>query len=238
MKNDLRFEDVTRNRLISRFREAYLQVHPEGDAELEAKIYVGSLERIVGIYSEVSPPPPVKEQRRKEPLEAFANALDRLIDAGFEMDDPSLGFALDCGRLQMAKDASNPYSARDIAEIEAASGYQSILYAYELQTKHARDLRQFALGVRLAINELPPLDKALYSFEEQVGKWIEDYLGRNGIIYSTSDTGVAGESFLAVMELAGVSVNRASYWLKKSAANADSWLSFKKRMRMRITNAE
>lgn len=230
----MKFTDTTRQRLMVKYRAAYQEAHPDGlrDADAAAEVFVSCLERMAcGTARQ-----PDKEKRRKERVEAFANALDRLIDAALAMDDPALGFAIWHGLLQTAKDASNPDSARDTAEVEAIAGYQSILIAYDLQTKHASDFQRFALGVRLAIKELPPLDKNLYSFEEQTARWIEDDLGRCEIKFTTSDTGLAGESFLAVMELSGVMINRASYWLEKAAQNSESWLNFMERMR--ATNNE
>lgn len=223
----MEFPGTTRRRLIVKYRAAYLEARPDGlrDADDDAEVYVSCLEKMAGDTVRQ----PDKEKRRKERVEAFANALDRLVDAALAMDDPALGFVIWRGLLQTAKDATNPDSARDTAEVEAIAGYQSILNAYELQTQHANIFKTFAMGARLAIKELPPLDKK--PFEEQTAKWIEDWLGRREIRFTTSDTGLAGESFLAVMELAGVPIDRASYWLGKAAQNPESWLNFMERIR-------
>lgn len=225
----MKFTDTTRRRLMKKYRAAYLEARPDGlrDADDDGEVFVSCLEKMAGDTARQ----PDKEKRRKERVEAFANALDRLVDAALAMDDPALGFAIWRGLLQTAKDASNPDSARDTAEVEAIAGYQSILNAYELQTQHANLFKTFAMGARLAIKELPPLDKKPYSFEEQTAGFIEDYLGRREIRFTTSDTGLAGESFLAVMELAEVPIERASYWLGKAAQNPESWLNFMERMK-------
>lgn len=223
----MKFTDTTRQRLMTKYRAAYLEARPDGlrDVDDDAEVFVNCLERM----AEDTARQPDKEKRRKERVEAFANALDRLVDTALAMDDPALGFTIWRGLLQTAKDAANPDSARDTAEVEAIAGYQSILNAYALQTQHANLFKTFAMGARLAIKELPPLDKK--SFEEQTAGWIEDYLGRREIKFTTSDTGLAGESFLAVMELAEVPIDRASYWLGKAAQNPESWLNVIERMR-------
>ena len=230
--NEPRFSSEIRNLLASNFSDAYLKANPNATksaGDYEAEIYVRGLEGLVEVTAEAKPRTPEKEQRRKERIEAFANALDRLIDTALDMDDPALGFAIWRGLAEAVKHDTSLDIGATPEEVEKMKGLKSTLLAYELQTMHARDLQQFALGVRRAIKELPPKEEP--SFSEMTAKWIEDYLGRIEIPFSTSDTGLAGASFLAVMELAGIPMDRATYWLGKAAKNPDSWQHFIERMK-------
>ncbi|MEW6414747.1 MAG: hypothetical protein AB1482_05775 [Pseudomonadota bacterium] len=229
-----RFDDRTRNELMALFEKEYKTVWQQcrdDDAAREAGIFVACLEGLTR-YSLQSKPE--NEQRRKERVEAFANALDKLIDAGFAMDDPALGYAIWRGMSEVLK-ASN-FDDEDRTHHDQMKGWPSISEAYEIQNNYATHLKDFALGVRHAIKELPDLDKGSCSFEAQTARFIEDYLGRAGIQFSTSDTGLAGKAFLAVMELAGTQKGRATYWLGKATKSEDSWKHFLERINQRMTD--
>lgn len=222
-----RFDGRTRNELMALFEKEY----KGGDAAIEAGIFVACLE---GLTRYSLQPKPENEQRRKERVEAFANALDKLIDAGLAMDDPALGYAIWRGMSEVLK-ASN-FDDEDRTHHDQTKGWSAISEAYEIQNNYAIHLRDFALGIRQAIKELPELDKGSYSFEAQTARFIEDYLGRTGIQFSTSDTGLAGKAFLAVMELAGTQKGRATYWLGKATKNEGSWKHFLERINQRMTD--
>ncbi|MCC6611169.1 MAG: hypothetical protein IT515_16045 [Burkholderiales bacterium] len=216
------FDDRTRRELESSFRDSLLKARPDFDpegAEEEAEIFVGGLERIAGLEEFRGEREP--QQRRRENLEAFANALDRAIEAGLRMDDHSLGYALE----------------RGLDEIKAREGADSLriqLIAYDLKAFHAGDLRNFALGVRKAIRDLPALDPTTYSSGEQTARWIEDYLARLGIPVSQTDTGLAGKAFHAVMELAGKPQTTAKNWLRKTQKQPDSFVNFLRGLKARF----
>lgn len=229
-----RFDDRTRNELMALFEKEYKNVWQQcrdDDAAREAWVFVACLE---GLTKYSLQPKPENEQRRKERVEAFANALDKLIDAGLAMDDPALGYVIWRGISEVLK--ANDFAAEDRSNHEQMKGWTYISEAYEIQNNYATHLRDFALGVRQAIKELPELDKGSYSFEAQTARFIEDYLGRTGIQFSTSDTGLAGKAFLAVMELAGTQKGRATYWLGKATKSEDSWKRFLERINQRMTD--
>lgn len=228
-----KFDSNTREELRGLFVSALRKTHPkcrDEDADREAMVFVGCLEGISeypGLVRQISAQE--AEQRRKERVEAFANALDKLIDAGLGMDDTALGYAIWRGMSEVLK--ADDFDDEDRSHHERLKGFPSTLEAYEIQHDYAKRLRDFALGVRKAIKEMPSLDKE--SFEEKTAIFIEDYLGRVRIPFSTSDTGLAGKAFLAVMELAGKQMDRATYWLGKASKSERSWKRFIERIKER-----
>jgi hypothetical protein len=186
-------------------------------------VIIGCLEAMV---SDPAPSVPEGQQRRKERVEAFSNALDKLIDAGFGMDDPALGFALWSGFKEIASNEAESEFVKSLA------GFDSIRLAYSLQHAFKNDLSNFALGVRKSIKELPPLDRDNYSIETQLAKWLEEHFARWNIPFSTSETGLAGQLYNATMMLMsdGNHIAGAKYRLSQAANNPDSFANFIERM--------
>lgn len=194
LDHNLRFTDETRKKIIDRFVEELLEAN-DGfrDPQDEAVIFVRCLEGM----AEIPLSAPGKQKQRKERLEAFANALDRLLDTTFKADETSIAYAIWRGLQEVC--SLPEFSDEDCTELAKHEGMPIIAAAHRLQHHHKSALSAFALGVRKSIPDLPPLDKC-YSDELQTAKWIEEHLGRLNIPFSTSDTGLAGMSFLATMD--------------------------------------
>ena len=225
----LRFTDETRKKIIDRFAEELLKANERyRDPRDEAEIFVLCLEGM----AETSLSTSGKQKQRKERLEAFANALDRLLDASFKADDTSIAYAIWRGLQEVC--SLPEFSDDDCTELAKHEGMPIIAAAHRLQHHHKSALSAFALGVRKSIPDLPPLDKC-HTDELQTAKWIEEHLGRLNIPFSTSDTGLAGMSFLATMDLMGKDIQRAQYWLRQ-ARDGDSWVKFIERMRLEQKN--
>lgn len=223
-----RFDDATRKLLeqkfVAKYQAADKSVSDDG-AERSADEFVECLQGFARAWPAWS-----SQKRRREQVEALANALDAVADAAFRMDDPALGYALYKGLLGMV--GGPQFSADDRGFVESLAGYESIFTAYRIQHEHRADIERFCLGVRSAIKQLPGMDKR-YCTEFQAAKFIEDYLARRGIGVTTSDTGLAGSAFMATMALAGLDVQRAGYWIKLARDDGDSWGSFMKRLQDR-----
>lgn len=224
-----KFPAIIARTLREKFASELLKVKPNFAptvVKMECDIFVGHLEGLAALLPLYKPYE--KHQRRRERVEAFANALDRLIDAAQGMDDASLGFSIWKGMTEMAQGPR--FSDDDRTSVKSREGQSASEYAFILKTEYRDDLQQFALGVRKAINELPELD-GKYTAPKQLAKSIEDILERHRIPFTTSDTGLAGTAFLAVMDLMGATQSSAKYRLKVAAENPDSWHNFMQRMR-------
>ncbi len=228
------FDETTRSRLVAAFVDACrTKSNCDGDDAKDcAEVFVASLAG----FADYPCNDPEKQEQRREKVEALANRLDKLAETIFEIDDAALGYAIYSGMKEVAD--SDDCTDEDRAAVEAIGGWLFTMKAYELQRLHRADISRFCLGVRKAIKTLPSLDKNFYADEFQVAKFIEDYLGRLGIPCSTSDTGLAGQCFLATMALCGKEKGRAGYWLKKAVDHEDSWNNFAKRMAQKKTQAE
>lgn len=216
----LKFDNDTRDTLISRYAEELLKAHPDAfDPRSEGAIFAGVLEGYADYARRfIVAEKPEKQQRRRERVEAFANAIDRLLDAAAAMDDPALGYALWRGLQEY-----------DPNQAEGREGVTSIFAAFEIQRFEIPELAKFALGVRKAIADLPPID-TWRSSPEIIAKWIEDCLGRAGIPCSMSDTGLAAQALSSVLELAGAPADSCKYWLQKAMKSPDSWANVSARV--------
>lgn len=220
---------ILRNKFVAELRKARPELYEPTILD-EADIFLGVLED----FANVQPlsKPKEKQQRRRERLEYFANCLDKLVDAGLAMDDPALGYAMWRGMMEAAK--LPEYSDADRANLKSAEGMRSTLLAYELQTIHKEELTAFTLGVRKAIADLPELDDFYYDQTRQLAYWLEDWLCRSGIAFSTSDTGLAGTAYLATVDLMGLPANSAKYKLAQAVSSPNSWTNFSERMRQKL----
>lgn len=226
-----RFSRAVSASLMGKFKKAYASSNPDSssdDASSEAECFVSCLEGLACEWPEME-----TSKRRKERLEALANALDTVADVALKMDDPVLGYAIHCGLAAMVK--RSDYDDADRAEVARLAGFESIFLAYRLQHEMRTDIEAFCYGVRASIASLPPLDKR-YSTEFMAAKFIEDFLGRRGIQVTTTDTGLAGAAFLETVKLSGRDTARAGYWINLAINDEDSWASFTKRLSARDGN--
>ena len=228
-----KFRQETAKMLREKFAAELKKARPalyDDTIQDEAELFVGILES----HAELKPlsKPKEKHQRRRERLEYFANCLDKLVDAGLAMDDPALGYAMWRGMMEAAK--LPEYSDADRASLKSAEGMKSTLLAYELQTLHKDELAAFTLGVRKAIADLPELDDFYYDQTRQLAYWLEDWLCRRGIAFSTSDTGLTGTAYLATVDLMGLPANSAKYKLTQAVNSPNSWTNFSERMRQKL----
>lgn len=270
---DLRFPEETRAQLELKFTSAWLKKRPEVWKEHikeEAEIFIAALESGSG-YADIHFKKAAAEQQRKERLEAFSNAADRLLDAFLKVDDLALGHAIFSGLFEVAKlyehksEGQTSKAFANLLETALSEGSYSLSYksirksmqsldpegilgldrpitenlskfhiqtlAHDLQSLYSDQLKAFTFGIRRSLKDLPQIDKNGHSLEFQIARFIEDHLGRLGLDFTTSDTGLAGYSFIATMELSGRKAPRAGYWLKKAKEHPDSWSSFVKKMR-------
>jgi len=225
----LKFDATTRSALSQKFITALMEGNPgftdfDGSADREGDLFVRCLEGIAenSQYSVTRE----TQKRRRERVEAVANALDALIDYIGAVDDAALGYALWNG-LNKASENEAIFSNADRSDVQMMEGMPSVLLAYRLQQgREAEALRSFADGVRGSIKTLPPLDKRQHDFIDQLAKFIEDYLARRNIQVTTSDTGLAGSALIATVELAELHAPRAGYRMKMANDSPDSWKNF------------
>jgi hypothetical protein len=246
----VRFDADTRESLAQGFISECKKAHPNGSQDgvaTEAKIFVGCLERFAStiplerqLLEQVEP-----QQRRRERVKALANALDGVIDIAVGMDDASLSFAIFRGIEELI--AEHP----EESVLRIQSGWtedrglrpeESVLrriqagWTGDRGLRPARDLKNaksefaaFVHGVRKAVEELEMPSHARRSAEEHLAAWIEDYLGRIGLPFTTTDTGFSGSAFMATMALvdgAGALDKTAKNVLRKAANSEESWKNF------------
>ncbi|MBS1191495.1 MAG: hypothetical protein H6R10_3287 [Rhodocyclaceae bacterium] len=223
---DLRFSANTSSCLEDRFNKSYLKANPDfysrPESVNEAMVFVRYLEGMASFVAMVSAEERVKQEARRERAESLLNGLSKIIDAMQSLDDAALGFLLAGGFEQIEKDFPDtrlPSPMRD-------NTFALMVLARDMKKTCAGELASMHLGMTNGLLNLPITDADFARPQFMVAHKLEDYLGRLNIKFTTTETGLAGISFHAVMELAGIECNKAGYWLTKAAKHEKSWASF------------
>lgn len=239
----LRFDPTTRRDLAGRYEKEWRKAMKavgsqfiDEDTQGAAEEYVSALEIYAEHARDLLADEPDGQKRRREKVEALANALDNVIQAALNLDEPALGFALWRGIKEMqAADLDTTQADREW--LQRVEGWPTLQLVHDLRRDGQPALQNFALGVRKAIGELPGLDRHTQSVGETIARQIEETLERSGIAFTTSATGLAGRSFHAVFDLAGAAETPADYQLRKAKDHPDSWRNFIQRMRDRFRDS-
>lgn len=222
----IRFTDATRKLIMNRYIDERIKVVSDPQNWINFGLHIREAELFVrGLESKAKFKwrPLEQNKRRREKIETVARALVKLIDAVQAADDSSLSYAVGCGLTEVY--ALGNYSDRDREEVASfIKKYRFQEMIYDLQHRYKQELAAFALGVSKSSYEIPALDKN-HTNEFKTAVWIEEFLERRDVPFTTSDTGLAGLAFLETMQLMNIQIERAQYWLQK-AKDGDSWKKY------------
>jgi len=222
------FQDFDKNEIKNAYCQALLKENPSRTSpQDEAELFISSLEDW-GVYAtEIRFREREAQERRKEKSDSFLKSVARLLETMNAMDDASLGFLLSAGFEQL--ESERPDESIPIAIKGNRVAFMA--FANELKSQHLNILVTMHSGMAAALKNLPRIDKDSDSPEFVTAAAIEDYLGRSGIPFSTTDTGLAGKAFYAVMTMAGIERDKAWYWLDKARKHENSWFNFAAKMK-------
>lgn len=224
----LRFDASTKTRLKRKLSSSITLREPfsrDCDIEFEVNVIIKIMEGLAESIPAVERMKPEKHQRRQERINSLASHLDGIIEQIKALDTPALTYVL--------------HSAGEEA---TGSDQDHSLMAYYAETlkdsDEIRELKAFSLGLRKASKELPKhsLNQSgknlpWYALGAELGTALalEKLFFENGIKFTTSNTGLAGECLSAIYTLGGLNIDRVDYWLKQAKDHHDSMTSIMKR---------
>lgn len=231
----LKFPEHTKRELYQAVLKALSETLPSDDIEAQAERFFKYFEGIANDYAQDGTDAAPRAQQRKEKLEAFANAFDKMLDAMSNVDRLALGHALMQGmRKATEQDApphlpdSHAYQKLQAAQDGGLGELLELRLGTGAQGAYRRYLSDFSLGIRQSISTLPDLDRTVRNENFQIACWLLDLFGSMQLPFTTSDTGLAGKVFSATLTLAGRNPPRAGYWLRMAASNRDRMDRFTK----------
>ena len=224
-----RFSRETRTRLIQRFREKYSKAHPGLIAPIRLQ---AEFIRTLTLFGITIPVFQKFEHTRKQPgreqLQKLARQLASLSQCLREIEISTLG----CATLHALEELQSkgfdfseilePYATpmeRYLAEYEPSRlpkvTQVDIRKATRL-TYHVRKdvlpiIDALALGAQRASKNLPVSN---YSSKYDAAFSLRQLFADCAIPFTIGETGFAAECFRAIFSLAGLEMDRVSYWLK------------------------
>lgn len=224
----LKFPEHTKRELYQAVLKALSETLPSDDIEAQAERFFKYLEGIATDYAQDGTDAAPRAQQRKEKLEAFANAFDKMLDAMSSVDRLALGHALMQGMKKATEQDAPPhlpdshaYQKLQAAQAGGLGDLIELRLGTDAQSTYRRYLSDFSLGIRQSANTLPDLDRTVCNDNFQIACWMLDLFDEMQLPFTTSDTGLAGKAFNATLSLAGRNPPRAGYWLRMAASDRD-----------------
>lgn len=224
------FTELERKAIANKFVRALRKSNQQLSEEIlqrEAEIFVETVQSWGEWAVDIAAQERRKQDVRKELANSFLNAVSKTIDTMATLDDAALGYLLSAGFEQVEAD----FPSETIPNEMKGNPFAFMILATDLKTKYSSWLGSFHAGMASAARELPVLSKDLASPQFVIAAAIEDRLGRLGMAFTTTETGLAGTVLHAVMNMANIELNKAGYWLEKARNHENSWISFTARIR-------
>ncbi|MDO9269400.1 MAG: hypothetical protein Q7T96_09860 [Methylobacter sp.] len=220
------FDELTKQRIKVLFAEKFKQKQPEADwqfLELEANIFLITLQDwglSMPEFEQINPP---KQQKRRETIKSMGSALLRCVNQFAALDSGARGYACFRGVEEISNTIGKPNLFPD--EIPSS------LFVHAHKDDVINELRAFAKGVLKAADELP--EKPEPPIELRIALFIERLFWEQDFEFTTSQTSFAAECLRAVLALGGIHKDRVDYWLTEARNHQDSMAS----MLMRLQKA-
>jgi len=214
------------NKFVRALRKSNQQLSEE-TLQSEAGIFVETVETWGEWAVDITVQERRKQDARKEAANSFLNAVSKAIDTMATLDDAGLGYLLSAGFEQVEADLPGETIPNEMK----GNPFAFMMLATDIKTKYSNWLGSFHAGMASAVRELPVLSKDLASPQYVIAAAIEDYLGRRGVAFTTTETGLAGTVLHAVMNMANIEQTKAGYWLEKARNHENSWMNFTARIR-------
>lgn len=224
---------------LSELERAYIAAHPGrpnairnvDDVEFEASVFVRIIEGWADAIDDFDKLTPETQKDRKRTLNSISLSIMKLDQALSELDSEALGYwyghvvdALAISGIQLSE-ADNRMSSMLNHPLRA------VVEGGELR----KDLRA-VIGVIVKATEsasegLPKHNHAEHDPRLKTAKALEQLIIDHGIPFDSTETGFAAISLRAMFDLAGLDIEKVSYWLKKVEDDPDSYARFLLRMR-------
>lgn len=218
---------------------AYLEAQkasgvPKSYDNREARLFVRLIEDWPGYLLQLQASEPNSQKERGRALDAVGNAITKLDQSLAALDSAALG-----------------YWYAHVADALARSGFQlseadnqmtsMIKHPMRAMVEGGETRKELRAMVEVVVKATMEAKDSLPKFErvEQdprmvQARQLEDLLGRHKITFDTSETGFPAKCLRTIFDIAGVEVEKVSYWLKKAEEHPDSWAKFAKKIADRL----
>lgn len=217
------FDRVTRFEIAKKFEAAWVIANPE-DSSGHGAGWCTAFEFIIGLETYADPDylrhgrtQKESAQRRREKIIAVANAFEALSIAASKVNEHDLLRALEAGFIATLPSPPHPYYHQAIeADACRKAAWDMTWRKFKTGPNGSpTELKRFADGMRQHINA-KKLENLTLPTAHDLAIDIVRFLDSHNINATTSSTGLAGFSFEATFELAGLPPPKAGYWISKA----------------------
>ncbi len=228
----LRFDDLTRGRLLERLRKAIIKSGNNYDCDRRSELLVSIFEGFSESNISLSRYALERQDRRRERLASIASHIEAIQMQLSLLDDAAKEYTCFICFNELIR-AENPnHKTPDTYNLE------DMLASASLNELLPQLLRAYSSGIKEAERSLPfhsnnqsGKDLPWYKVKPQLALALalEKAFFDHRIKYSTTLTGLAAECLRAIYSHSSFEVDRVDYWLKQAKDHHDSMASVVKR---------
>ena len=197
----------------------------------EADVFVGTIEHWADEFGskEIA-----HQKQRQRTITQISTKLEGLDQVFADLDSQALGFwyanvvdALAKAGLQIS-DSDNRFASMLSQPIRA------IVEAGEFRQTLRHLIGEIVAATNATAETLPAAERIETDERFTIARGLERHFVRSRLHFESSETSFAAVCLRAIFDLAGVEVEKVSYWLKKAKDHPDSEARFLQRMRDRM----
>lgn len=222
-------------------KRAYLRARPPRSGqilgvdnnEFEADVFVRTVEewaKAIGLFEAITPD---NQKERKRAMESVKASLTKLDQALAELDSSALGYWYGHVVDALAKSVTQVSETENRLSSMLDNPLRAAVEAGEFRQELREILKVVVEATTAATDTLPKYDHTENDVRLKTAMRLERLIIEHGIPFNSSETGFAAICLRMMFELAGVEVEKVSYWLKKAEDHPDSYARFLQRLRDR-----
>jgi hypothetical protein len=224
---DLEFTNDQREKLEAEFKK----VASGFDVDDLADTFVSTIERYAKTALEFDARPLERQKQRERDIESVSVALRRLNEALSRLDSAALGhwYGHVVDALAKAGFEASPSDNQMVSMLN--NPLRAMVEGGEMRAQMSAMLDVITEATTKSGSCLPKHDHAENDGRLKTALALERLILENRIAFEATETGFAAVCLRAIFDLAGIDVDRVSYWLKKAAEHPESFGKFIEKLR-------
>jgi hypothetical protein len=174
---------------------------------------------------------PDNQKSRERVFDSLGNAFAKLDQSLSELDSEALGYWYAHVVDALAKSGIQLSSADNQLTSMLDHPLRAVVEGGELRKDLRQMIKLIVQSTITAKESLPKYDRVENDIRLRKAKALERLVIEHGLPFDTSETGYPAACLRAIFDLAGLEVEKVSYWLKKAEDDPDSFAKFVKRMK-------
>lgn len=212
------FTQGQRELLITKYWAARGMEAPPAESFSLAEEFVDLIEGWADAYDQWQATRPEPQKNRERALGSVVNALEKLDQALAQLDSAALGFLYAKAVDAAAEHGLQISEADDRIASMVDHPLRAQVEAGELRHKMRKVLGVIVEATNKARDELPKSDRIENDWRLALAAIpLKRLFLEHRIAFETTETGFAADALRAIFDLAGLDVEKVSYWLKKAA---------------------